>query len=113
MEKRDYILSNKQYDVLKFMVQILLPALGALYFGLSQIWGFPKGEEVVGSLTLFITFLGVFLRETTKSYNDSEGKYDGAIEVEQALDKKVYSLNLNKEPEDLDNMDEVIFKVKK
>jgi hypothetical protein len=62
------ILSNKQYDVLKWVAQILLPALGTLYFALAGIWGFPYGEQIVGTITAVDTFLGVLLGISTKQY---------------------------------------------
>lgn len=64
------LFDNKTYDVLKWIAQILLPALGALYFGLAQIWGFPYGEEIVGSIAVIDTFLGVILGISTSNYNN-------------------------------------------
>ena len=62
------LLSNKQYDILKWVAQILLPALGTLYFALAGIWGFPFGEQIVGTITAVDTFLGVLLGISTKQY---------------------------------------------
>lgn len=62
-------LSNKMYDMLKWVAQYLLPALGTLYFALAGIWGFPYGEEVVGTITAIDTFLGVLLGISTNYYN--------------------------------------------
>lgn len=62
------LLSNKQYDVLKWIAQILLPALGTLYFALAGIWGFPYGEQIVGTITAVDTFLGVLLGISNKQY---------------------------------------------
>lgn len=70
-------LSNKMYDILKYIAQYVLPALGALYFGLAKIWGLPYGTEIVGTIALVDTFLGTLLGLSTKSYNKSlegEGK---------------------------------------
>lgn len=64
------MLNNKTYDVLKWIALVLIPAVGALYFGLSQIWGFPYGEEIVGTLTLVDTFLGALLWISTINYNN-------------------------------------------
>jgi hypothetical protein len=64
--------SNKTYDVLKWVAQIVLPAIGALYFGLSQIWGLPYGEEVVGSITVIDTFLGALLGVSTAQYKKEQ-----------------------------------------
>ncbi len=52
---------NKLYDVLKWLTMYLLPALGTLYFALASIWGFPFGEQVVGTISAIETFLGVIL----------------------------------------------------
>ena len=62
-------LKNKTYDLLKWVALILLPALGALYFGLASIWGLPYGEEVVGTITVVDTFLGAILQISTNNYN--------------------------------------------
>ena len=62
-------MSNKAYDILKWIALIFIPAIGALYFGLAQIWGFPYGEEIVGTLTLIDTFLGALLGISTAQYN--------------------------------------------
>lgn len=62
-------MSNKIYDILKWIAQLFLPALGALYFALSNIWGFPYGEEIVGTITAIDAFLGVILGISSVSYN--------------------------------------------
>lgn len=66
------ILTDKTYDVLKWVALILLPAMGALYFGLAGIWGFPYGEQVVGTITVIDTFLGAILGISTVQYNKKE-----------------------------------------
>lgn len=67
------MLSNKAYDILKWIAMYLLPALGTLYFALAGIWSFPYGEEVVGTITAVDTFLGVLLGISTAQYNKVEG----------------------------------------
>ena len=62
-------MSNKSYDILKWIAQILLPALGTLYFALSKIWGFPFATEVVGTIAAVDTFLGAVLGISTANYN--------------------------------------------
>lgn len=107
------LLSNRAYDILKFNAQILLPAIGTLYFALAQIWGLPKAEEVVGTVTSVDVFLGVILQLATKKYNDSDARYDGAIVVEQEPGgPKTFNLELHTDnPYALDEKKEVIFKV--
>lgn len=65
-------LTNKAYDVLKWIAMYFLPALGTLYFALAGIWGFPYGEQIVGTLTAIDTFLGVILGISTSNYKKEE-----------------------------------------
>ena len=62
-------MSNKIYDILKYIAQIVLPAIGTLYFALAGIWGFPYGEQIVGTITAIDTFLGVILGISSSNYN--------------------------------------------
>lgn len=60
--------SNKTYDIIKWVAQILLPAIGTLYFALAQIWGLPYSEEIVGTITAIDAFLGALLGISTYQY---------------------------------------------
>ena len=62
-------MSDKVYDVLKFIAQIVLPALGTLYFALAKIWGFPYAAEIVGTISAVDAFLGALLGISTAQYN--------------------------------------------
>ena len=62
-------MSNKVYDVLKWIAMYFLPAIGTLYFALSGIWGLPYGEEIVGTVTAIDTCLGVILGISSANYN--------------------------------------------
>ena len=61
-------MTNKTYDILKWIAQYVLPAVGTLYFALAGIWGFPYGEEIVGTITAIDTFLGVILGMSSAQY---------------------------------------------
>lgn len=61
-------MSNKTYDILVWIAQIVLPAMGALYAALSGIWGFPYGEQIVGSITAVDVFLGALLKISNEQY---------------------------------------------
>lgn len=62
------VFKNKTYDVLKYIAQVVLPALGTLYFALAGIWGLPYGEQVVGTITALDTFLGALLHVSSNTY---------------------------------------------
>lgn len=87
------VLSGVQYDALKTSVMIAIPGLAALYFGLAQIWGLPKAEEVVGSAAVLTTFLGLFAKQQKKAYDNSDAKYDAVVHVDDTGDKKNYEFD--------------------
>lgn len=62
-------MSNKLYDVLKWIAQILLPALATLYFAVAKIWNLPFSEEIVATITAIDLFLGALLGISTIQYN--------------------------------------------
>lgn len=62
-------LPNKVYDILRYVANYVLPGLGTLYFALAQIWGFPYGQEIVGSITAIVTFLNILLGASNVTYN--------------------------------------------
>lgn len=110
------ILKGSTYDFLKNFALVVLPALGALYFGLAQIWGLPNPEEVVGTVTVIETFLGVTLKISKHQYNNSDLKYDGTIAVEEHDDgtKQAHILLKNYEnPADVVEQNEATFKIQK
>ena len=64
-------MSNKVYDVMKWIAMYFLPAVGTLYFALAGIWGLPYGEQIVGTITAVDTFLGVILGISNAQYKKS------------------------------------------
>lgn len=63
-------LSNRTYDILKYLTIIVLPAIGALYTGLSRIWALPYAAEIPATITVICTFLGAVLCISTAQYNN-------------------------------------------
>lgn len=61
-------MSNKMYDVLKWIAMVVLPALATLYFALAGIWGLPYGQEIVGTISAVDTFIGVILGISSMQY---------------------------------------------
>jgi len=105
------LLGDSTYNKLKQSTTVVLPALGALYFALAQIWHLPKAEEVVGSIAALNTFLGVILGISTRSYNRSDVKYAGIIQVEETPDAKQLNFILNEAADPLEEQPEVTFRV--
>lgn len=73
-------MTNKAYDVLKYIAQIVLPAVGTLYFALASIWGLGYGEQVVGTITAVDTFLGAVLMLSSNKYNGGDDEQGSSVE---------------------------------
>lgn len=79
-----FALPTNLYDAAKDTALIYLPALGALYFALAGIWSLPDANEVVATVVAIDTFLGVLLKISTVSYNNSDKSKDGSLVVDQS-----------------------------
>ena len=77
-------MSDKVYDVLKWIALILIPAIGTLYFALAGIWGFPYAEAIVGTLTAVDTFLGAILGISTSMYKKNQNKSNDFNEEDES-----------------------------
>lgn len=75
------ILKNSTYDILKWIAQILIPALGTLYYALARFWHLPYPEEIVGTIMALDTFLGCLLGISTLNYEEMKEK-----ELQEAKD---------------------------
>jgi hypothetical protein len=100
----------KLYNSLKFLAQVLLPALGTLYLTLAGLWDLPSPQEVAGTILAVDTFLGVVLHLQSNAFKANN--LGGTMVVMPTPDgKKTYALELDGDPEDLEKQDQVIFKV--
>jgi len=81
-------MDSRLYDALKYTALVVLPGLATLYFGLGQIWNFPAIEQVVGSVTVVDTFLGLILNKSSNSYVSSPDNLVGAKSVGKIIVKQ-------------------------
>ncbi len=65
-------MSNKVYDVLKWIVVLVLPATATLYSVLSGIWGLPYGEQIPQTITAIDAFLGAVLMISSAQYKKQQ-----------------------------------------
>ena len=101
-------LTNEMYDRLKWIAQILIPALGTLYFALCRIWGLSYGEQILGTVVSIDTFLGALLGLSSANYQG-----DGTMVVDRSdPEKDIYRMEVNGSIDDLGNKETVVFKVK-
>jgi Putative phage holin Dp-1 len=106
------MLTDNTYHFGKQFVQVYIPAASSLYFGLGSIWGLPAVEQVVGTLAVIATFIGVCLGLSSKQYDVSEAAYDGKVMVEtNETGGKLFSLELDGDPTEIEQKSSVSFKV--
>lgn len=89
------VLNNNAYDTLKWLVQIVFPAIGTCYAALAVLWGFSYAEQVVGSISAICVLLGACLHISNSNYNG-----DGVLTVDRDLDEgdeNKYNLTLTKD----------------
>lgn len=105
-------LDNKVYNTLKWITQIVLPAIGTLYFGLSSIWGLPYSEQVVGTITCLTAFLGITLGISTNSYK--KDGMDGILKIDTSKPEvDSYSFEVNIPIDEIPERKEIYMKVNK
>lgn len=94
------------HKIFTIITTLILPAYASLYFFCWLIWDFPAVGMVLGVTALITLFCGLILQA-------GSAVPDGQIVIKQDLDgKKTFLLELNKDPEQLELMDVVTFKVK-
>ena len=67
------MLSNRGYDILKWVVMIAIPAAATAYVGLAAVWGWPYAEQVAKTSAVVCTLLGALLGVSTAEYNRDQG----------------------------------------
>ena len=70
------VLSAKLYDVLKWVVMIVLPAISTLYVALAGIWGWPYADETAGTIAAITTFMGAVLMFSSAQYNKKNSEVE-------------------------------------
>ena len=111
------IFSNKVYDRLKFLAQILLPALATFYLAFGQMWGLPETEKVAGTIVLIDTLLGAILQISSSQMTklrkiaSVEGGYLTQTGADPDTGIPSLGLTVTTDPSELMKAKEVRFKV--
>ena len=65
-------MSNKVYDVMKWLTVIVLPAIATLYTVLADSWNLPYAEQMPTTITAISAFLGACLMISSHNYNKEQ-----------------------------------------
>lgn len=63
------LMSDKMYNIMKWIVQYILPGLGVLYAIIAGSTGLPYAEIVLAVVMAVDWFLGIILGISTRQYN--------------------------------------------
>ena len=63
------LMSDKTYNIMKWIVQYILPGLGVLYAIIAGAANLPYAEVVLAIVMAVDWFLGIILGISTKQYN--------------------------------------------
>lgn len=100
-------MTNKLYDILKYVALLIMPALATFVNGVGIVWGIPHTNEVTATITALGVFLGAALGISSKNY---EPETHGNLVVTNHDD--VYA-DFAHEPEKLKDGDTIVLKVTK
>lgn len=67
-------MSNKVYDILKYIAQIFLPALTVFVGVVLESFNLECSGVVITIMTAFDAFLGAILKVSTDNYNKNKGE---------------------------------------
>lgn len=70
-------MSNKLYDILKWVTMVCLPAVTTLWLTLASIWQFPFAEPIGATLGAVTVFLGTLLGISSIKYAATKKVEDG------------------------------------
>jgi hypothetical protein len=103
-------ISNKMYDRLRWLVQIVLPAFGTFYFVFAGIWGLPGAEAVAATVVALCTLLGTVLQISARGYEPDDDTIGDILVVNGGIEKSAI-LAFNESPDALVVGDTVRLKV--
>lgn len=63
------LISNKVYDILKWIALIALDAVGLFYSTIATIWNLPMGDKVLATCAALSVFIGALIGLSTAKYN--------------------------------------------
>ena len=66
-------MSNKVYDILKWIALVVFPAIATLFSAISMIWGIPYGEQITSTIIAIDTALGAILGVSSIKYAKKAG----------------------------------------
>lgn len=76
------MITNRTYDILKWISVQLIPALNVLILAVGKIWNLPYYVQVAGTVSAIGVFIGAIIVRSSKAYyEDIDGYAEDDEEV--------------------------------
>lgn len=64
------MISNKTYDILKWVALVCLPALSTFYAVIADLWSLPYGSHICGTISAVSVLIGSLLQVSSAVYHN-------------------------------------------
>ena len=71
-EEKNFVLSNRTYDILKWVALVGTNAFSALIISLGEIWGWSYAVPIAGTISAVGSCIGACLQVSSANYNKGE-----------------------------------------
>lgn len=107
-------MTNKLYERLKFIHQIVIPLSAFAYLIIGSLFDWEHVKDVLTVYVIGSSLLGVWLAISTRKYHLNGNQYDGVMVVEENAEGGfVYSLVLDTDVDELRDKHSITFQVRK
>ena len=65
-------MTDKTFNIIRFLSEVLISAIGAFYYAIADIWGLPYGSQIVATCAAISTFLGIFTQIKRSNWNKAQ-----------------------------------------
>ena len=76
-------MSNKIYDILKWVALVMLDAVGLFYQTLAEIWSLPYGDNVLKTCVALSVLIGTLIGVSGTQYNRTDNESRGYEQYKQ------------------------------
>ncbi|MET0786520.1 MAG: phage holin [Paenisporosarcina sp.] len=104
-------MNERTYNVIKMLSRLIFPTIGSIYFGLAKIYDLPNELLVIGVIIILALICGIILQIYSNRYNPKILFHGQIVVIENEDGNKVFSLELEKNPDEIASMDSITFKV--
>ncbi len=65
-------MSNKAFDTLRMLCEVIIPALASFYASVGAIWGLPYTDGVTKTLAAVALLIGAIVNGVRTAYNKKQ-----------------------------------------